>query len=233
MVNELQYISLREILSRVTRHPMLQEVDLEAVIQYTLEFFGLVGVPQIYEDKLVTLQIRNYKAELPCDIVRINQVRDERTGIAIRAMTDSFNTQSRFLPGGASFKTQNRILMTSFREGRVTISYKATHVDADGLPMLPDDQVFLLALEAYIKKRVFESKFDQGKIKGDVLERAEQQYFGLVGKCVNRFKMPSQSEMQAITGMMHRMIPSTNEFEAGFKGLGDSENYIVRKSHRR
>ena len=233
MVDELQYISLREILSRVNRHPMLQEVDLEAVIQYTLEFFGLIGVPQIYEDKLVTLDVHNFKAELPCDIVRIDQVRDERTGLAIRSMTDSFNTQSRFIPGGASFKTQNRIMMTSFPEGRVTVAYKAIHTDADGLPMLADDQVFLLALEAYIKKRVFEAKYDSDKIKGDVLTRAEQQYSSLAGKCINRFKMPSMSEMQTITGMMHRMIPSTHEFEAGFKGLGDSENYIVRKSHRR
>ena len=232
MVNELQYISLREILSRVTRHSMLQDVDLEAVIQYTLELFGLVGVPQIYEDKLAKVQIHNYKGELPCDIVRINQVRDERTGVCLRSMTDTFNTQSRFMPGGPSFKTQNRIIMTSFAEGLVLISYKAIHTDADGLPMLPDDQVFLLALEAYIKKRVFEAKFDADKIKREVLDRAEQQYFSLSAKAINRFKTPSMSEMQTITGMMHRMIPSTNEFEAGFKGMGDSENYIVRKSYR-
>ena len=233
MVDELQYVSLREILSRVTRHTMLQDVDLEAVIQYTLEFFGLVGVPQIYEDKLAKIQIHNYKGELPCDIVRINQVRDERTSLAIRSMTDSFNTQSRFLPGGASFKTQNRVIMTSFPEGSILVSYKAIHTDADNLPMLPDDQVFLLALEAYIKMRVFEAKYDADKIKRDVLDRAEQQYFSLARKTINRFKMPSPSEMQTITGMMHRMIPSTNEFENGFKGLGDTERYIVRKSHRR
>ena len=181
MINELQYISLREILSRVTRHNMLQDVDLEAVIQYTLEFFGLVGVPQIYEDKLAKIQIHNYnnkyKGELPCDIVRINQVREERSGTTLRAMTDNFNTQSRFIPGGASFKTQNRVIMTSFREGEVLVSYKAIHTDADGLPMLVDDQVFLLALEAYIKKRVFEAKFDADKIKREVLDRADQQYF--------------------------------------------------------
>lgn len=233
MVNEIQFISLREILSRVTRHGMLQDVDLEAVIQYTLEFFGLVGLPEIYEDKLVKVRIHNFKADLPCDIVRINQVRDERTGLALRSMTDSFNTQSRFIPGGASFKTQNRVIMTSFPEGSLLVSYKATHTDSDGLPMLPDDQVFLLALEAYIKMRVFQVKFDQDKIKRDVLDRAEQQYFSLAKKVTNRFKVPSQSEMQTITGMMHRMIPSLNEFENGFKGLGDTENFVVRKSHRR
>lgn len=233
MVNEVRFISLREILSRVTRHKTLQDVDLEAVIQYTLELFGLIGVPQLYEDKLVRLCIHNYTAELPCDIVRIIQVRDENTGIALRAMTDSFNTESRFLPGGASFKTQNGTLVTSFREGQVLVAYKAVHIDADNLPMLPDDQVFLLALEAYIKMRAFEDRYDQDKIRRDVLEKAEAQYSFYAGKAVSRFKTPSMSEMQAITGMMHRMIPSTNEFEAGFKGLGDSENYIVRKAHRR
>jgi hypothetical protein len=36
MTNVNGYVSLREILSRVARHPLLQDIDLEAAIQYTL-----------------------------------------------------------------------------------------------------------------------------------------------------------------------------------------------------
>lgn len=233
MVDELRYVSIREILSRVARHPMLQDVDLEAGIQYTLDFFGIVGMPQIYEDKLATVQIHNFKGELPCDIVRIKQVRDEHTKHILRAMTDNFNTADRFVPGGDSFKTQNRVIMTSFPEGEVLVSYQATHTDSDGLPMLPEDSVFLIALELYIKKERFQILFDQGKLRKDIFDNAKQDYLFAKGRAVNRYKVPSESEMQAITGMMHRMIPSTNEFEVGFKGLGDSENFVVKKSFRR
>ena len=140
-------------------------------------------------------------------------------------MTDSFNTKSKPLPAAPTFKTKNRVIHTSFREGKILISYKAIPTDADEIPMLPDNPVFLRALESFIKKERFGVLFDTGKIKGDVLQHAEQDYCWNVGKCVNDFKMPSISEMETITGMMHRMIPSHREFQAGFKGLGDTEYF--------
>ena len=77
------------------------------------------------------MHIHNYKGGLPCDIVRIHQVRDEHTKNILRSMTDNFNGKDRFIPGGDSFKTQNRIIYTSFPEGDVLVSYQATHTDSE------------------------------------------------------------------------------------------------------
>ena len=229
MTDEFEFVSIRNILADVTRHPLLQDIDLETAIYYTLRFFAIIGLPNIYEDKADCIDIHDFKGTLPCDIVQIIQVRDERTKIPLRGMTDSFNKFSCDTPGGASFKTQNRVIVTSFPEGKILVSYKAIKTDKDGLPMLPDDQVFLDALKSYIKKEMFSTLFDTGKIKGDVMARADQDYFWKIGKCANRFKMPSISEMQSITNMIHRMIPSTREFEHGFKGLGDKEHYNLHR----
>ena len=229
MNNEFEYISIRNILADVASHPLLQDVDLEAGIHYTIRFLAIVGVPEIYEDRIECVDIHNFKGQLPCDTVQIQQVRNERTKLPLRSMTDSFNGYSRGLPGGETFKTQNRVIVTSFPEGKVLISYRAIKTDADGLPMLPDDPIFLEALKAYIKRERFSILFDTGKIKGDVMMRTDQDYSWKVGKCINRFKMPSISEMQTLTNMMHRMIPSTREFEAGFKGMGDKEHYNLHR----
>lgn len=225
MVDNIQYVSLREIISRATRHPLLQDLDLEAAIQYAIDFIGIVGLPNIYIDKEECVEIHNYKGVLPCDLVRVTQVRDEKTKVCLRGMTDSFNGHSKHIPASPAFKTHGRTITTSFKEGRVRIAYKAIMVDNDELPMLPDNPVFLKALESYIKKERFGVLFDTGKIKGDVYNRAEQDYCWNVGKCVSDFKMPSESEMQSITGMIHRMIPSRREFQAGYKGMGDKEFY--------
>jgi hypothetical protein len=37
------------------------------------------------------------------------------------------------------------------------------------------------------------------------------------------FATPSESEMESITSMMHQLIPRLNEFQGGFKTLGDKE----------
>lgn len=75
-----------------------------------------------------------------------------------------------------SFKTQGRIIYTSFPEGSIELSYKAIPVDEDGYPLLIDDENYLAALEAYIKVRVFTVKFDTGKITGPVLQNAQTDY---------------------------------------------------------
>lgn len=225
MVDNIQYVPLKEIISRVTRHPLLQDLDLEAAIQYAVDFIGIVGLPDVYIDKQECVNIHNYQGTLPCDLIRIDQVREEKSKACLRSMTDSFNGHSKYVPAGPTFKTKGRTITTSFREGKVLIAYKAIMVDNDEIPMIPDNPVFLRALESYIKRERFSILFDMGKIKGDVYNKAEQDYCWNVGKCTSDFKMPSMSEMQTITGMMHRMIPSKSEFNAGFKGMGDREYY--------
>ena len=47
MVREIEYINIRELLSRVLRHPLLQDFTLEQAIQYTIDFIGLFGFSQL------------------------------------------------------------------------------------------------------------------------------------------------------------------------------------------
>lgn len=203
----------------------MQDLDLEAGVQYTLDFFGLMGLPNAYEEKQEVVKINDFRGILPCDLISIIQVRDERTKICLRSMTDSFYKHSRNISSEMSFKTQGRYIYTSFPHGHVRIAYKAIKVDEDGLPMLHDHPAFLKALEDYIKVQRFTVLFDIGRIRADVLSHAEREYAWSAGKCQSAFTIPSVSEMESITGMMHRLIPSRNEFSKGFKTLGDKEHY--------
>ena len=225
MVDNINFVSVKEVISRVTRHPMLQDLDLEAAIQYTVDFIAEIGLPNIYEDKEACVKIEKFRGLLPCDLISIIQVRDERTKVCLRAMTDTFNGSSSGIPGGASFKAKGKYITTSFENGEVRIAYRAIPVDENELPMLPDHPVFMKALELYIKRERFSVLFDLGKIKGDVFSKAEQDYCWQKGRCHNLFLIPSESEMESITGMMHRLIPSTHEFQNGYKGLGDREHF--------
>lgn len=125
--------------------------------------------------------------------------------------------------GEATFKTQGRVIFTSFPEGKVRVAYKSIPVDEDGFPLLIDNENYLACLEAYIKKQVFSIKFDQGKIAAGVLDRAEQSYAWLAGQLVSEFQIPSYSEMQSIQNYVTSILPSMRAFDQGFKHLGDRE----------
>ena len=223
MWSEYNYINIREILSRVMRHPLLTDLNLETAIQYTIDFFAVMGLPNVYVDKIDTISIDNYRGKLPCNCIAINQVRLARNGVCLRAMTDSFNGTHPEDKGELSFKTQGSVIFTSFKTGDIELSYKAIPTDDDGLPLLPDNPIFLKALELYIKKEWFTILFDMGKISPAVLQNTQQEYAFKAGQCNNEFIIPSVSEMEAFTRMYNTLVPRVNEFSKSFKHMGDRE----------
>ena len=226
MWSEFNYINIKEILNRLLRHPLLSDLNLETAIQYVVDFIACMGLPQTYQDKQITLNIKDFRAILPCNCVSINQVRECRTGRCLISMTDNFISHKN--ENIASFKTQGSIIYTSFKEGQIEISYKALPIDDEGLPLLPDNPIFLKALELYIKKEWFTILFDMGKISSAVLQNTQQEYAFKVGQCNNEFMVPSPSEMQAITGILNQLVPRYNEFSKGFKSLGNKEQLRVQ-----
>lgn len=262
MVKEVRYTSIKRVLDNLMEHPLLRDLTLEQVVRYTIRFIGIHGYSKFYEDKIETVDIDEFRGVLPCDLISIIQVKDLRTGVCMRSMTDNFangmredvridkfdrankldgrgsNIKAKDVIGGyipprlvyleePAFKTQGRVIYTSFPEGCVEIAYKSIPVDEDGFPKLLDNENYLACLEAYIKKTVFTMKFDTGKIAPGVLKNAQMDYAWLAGQLQAEMVMPSTSEMESISRMLGAMIPRVREFEKGFKEEGNRE-YIRR-----
>lgn len=232
MISNINFINIREILSRLTRHPLMTDINLETVIQYTIDFIGIMGLPNIYLDKVVDLTIENYRAQLPCDLISVNQVRLSQNGSCIRSMTDNFNMHNIYddsrNTSEPTFKTQGTIIYTSFKDGSIQLSYKAIPIDEEGLPLIPDNPIFLETLELYIKKKWFTILFDMGKIQPAVLNNTQQEYAFKAGQCNNEFIIPSPSEMETLTNVWSQLIPRVNEFKKGFRHLGNKEYIKVQ-----
>lgn len=230
MVKEYNYISIKEILNRLMRHPLLRDVNLDQVIQYTIDFISIFGMPKFYFDKQETLHIEDYRAMLPCDLIAINQVKECTTNTCLRSMTDNFLSEDYYekkngyrVPQELTFKVQGQVIFTSFREGDITVSYKAIPVDDNGFPLLIDNPTFLKTLEAYIKKELFTIMFDMGKITTPVLQNAQQQYSWLAGQLQSEFTIPSISEMESLKRSWCTLLQRTTSFNDGFRNNGNQE----------
>lgn len=233
MIKNTKYIKIYEVLSRILRHPMLQDVNLEAAIQYTLDFIHIVGVPDMFEDKEVKLTLHNYRAELPCDLISITQVMNCKDRSCLRSMTDSFDPDGydegrrslgyRNFKEEDTFKVQNHIIIASIKEGEIKIAYKAIPVDEDGYPLLQDNPTYLNALELYIKLQVFTVLFDQNKISAAVLQNTQTDYAWKVGQLQSEMTIPSESEMESICRSWTTLLQRTTDFDNGWRHLGDRQ----------
>lgn len=230
MIKEYQYTNIRRILDELHKHPLLSDLTLEQVVSYVVSFIGIFGMPKLYQDKEEILYIEDFRAKLPCDLISINQIKECKTGVCLRSMTDNFMPREYYdknvgykVPQEKTFKTQGQILYVSFKTGDVFISYKALPVDKDGFPLLIDNSVFLRALEAYIKREVFTILFDMGKIQAAVLQNAQQQYAWLAGQLQSEFTIPSVSEMESIKRSWCTLIQRASSFNDGFRNNGNQE----------
>ena len=230
MIKEIQYTNIRRVLDELHRHPLLQDLTIDQAVSYLITFIGIFGLPNLYLDKETILHVDNFRAKLPCDLVSINQIMECKTGTCLRSMTDTFLPEESYLrtnnsraPQELAFKVQGMVLITSFKDGDVKLSYKAIPIDDEGFPQLIDNPVFIEALRAYIKKEQFVILFDQGKISQQALQNAQQQYAWLAGQLQSEFTIPSVSEMETITRLWNTLIPKVSEFNRGFHSLGNKE----------
>lgn len=235
MIKEYQYTNIRRVLDELHRHPLLSDLTLEQVVSYIVSFIGIFGMPKLYQDKEEVLHIEEFRCKLPCDLISINQIKECKTGVCLRSMTDNFMSREHYdrstgykIPQELSFKTQGQVLYVSFKTGDVSVSYKAIPVDKDGFPLLIDNPVFLKTLEAYIKREAFTILFDMGKIAPAVLQNTQQQYSWLAGQLQSEFTIPSISEMESIKNSWCTLLQRTTEFREGFKNNG-SQEYIKVK----
>lgn len=126
-----------------------------------------------------------------------------------------------------SYKIQGNVIFTDAPTTIIEVSYRALEMDEDGYPLLPNNAIFLRAVEAYIKFKRFTILFDMGKINQAVFANAQQEYDWCVGQSYSDFIIPTEDEMQTISNMWNTLIPRVSEHRSGF-ATANQRQYIKR-----
>ncbi len=69
-----KYTSVKTVFDQALRNPLLNGLSFEAMVDYTISFLHIVGVPAEFVDKLYTVDYDNYRAPIPEDFVECNQL---------------------------------------------------------------------------------------------------------------------------------------------------------------
>ena len=225
---EMQFVKIQRIADDLAEHPMLRDIPFDRIINYAQELMGVIGSPKLFLDKIEKVEINNYRGVLPCDFISMIQVRGVKHQCGpdeYVATANTFHTAERkdnyiSLP---TYKVQGDVIITSREKDTIEVSYRAIPVDENGWPMLPDNAVFIRALEAYIKMKRFTVLFDQGQISLQVFNNAQQDYAWCVGQAETEFARPTIDEMETITNMWNRLIPTVSEHRNGFATAHNKE----------
>lgn len=224
---------ISRIADRIMRHPLMQDISFETIVDYTLDFIQIVGCPQFFEEKTAILEVDKYRALLPCDYVsmiqvRINDPKYDNRHYAYRYSTDSFHFSENKPNVGMkgtdfTYKIQGELIYTSTENTTIEIAYNAIATDEEGFPLLPDNSSFLRALELYIKKQWFTILFDLGRINANILNQTLQDYSWAVGDCQVEFTRLSLDKAESLFNSWSTLIIRAREHHKGFLNNGIKE----------
>lgn len=213
----MEYISAEKVMDRITRHPLLEDMPYEIVIDHIEDFMRKMGVPNSFLDKTAMIHIEEYRGQLPCDFYSMTQVRD-KVGNYYKYTTDSFHMsplKEKDRNTGHTYKIQGSVIFTSIRNTDIEIAYTALPVDSEGIPLIPDNASYINALMLYIKVQKFTELFECGKLNPQALQHAERDYAFALGQAKTSLIMPTLDQMESITQMWNSLIRRKNH-KTGF-----------------
>ena len=159
MVNG-KMVSVGNIIWKVMRNPLTQDITYEQAAEFALEFIKLVNAPLSYSDEVKSLKLNEYKTYLPSNVINIRGVRYTGTDgcqdpIAMRYATDLYHVNGDTEDTSDcnkeyTYVVQNCVLIASKKEGYVDISYKAISLDDEGFPLIPDNESYKVGLELIV-----------------------------------------------------------------------------------
>ena len=287
-----KYISLKAIMEQVYADNGYQfELPWIDCMLWTEEALNLIGHPRQYIRKVTghkehpNLDIKNYRAELPCDFHSLEQIavngrpaeysgntfhhlldgaccgiegytnlaanvssknwgtvvkvtdtdgsaryeqRDEEemdnlnidySGMMTFDMTE-YNTTS---DHPITFDLNNNNITLSVKEGQVCMAYLAIPTDEEGLPLIPEDTSYQLAIKKYLAMKIDYIAWRRGELQQAVFHHSEQEWQWYVGQASNKAKMPNIDQLEFIKNQTMRLLPNINSHETFFRTQGSPE----------
>lgn len=146
-----QYTNIRLIMDKLMRHPLLSDLTLETVVDYTVDFMRIVGVPRMFIDRIAAIPITDYKGTIPTDWV--DTIMIKYNDKAMRYSTDAFhlyhpieNTggllsnpviESNALERITQYLELNSMEEIAFSDGTTTIQIQANSILTDYPTLIP------------------------------------------------------------------------------------------------
>lgn len=231
-------ISIGNILWKVLKQPIVQDLKYEDAAEYAVEYLRLIGAPLSFEDKVDRIKLNFYKAALPKNIINIRGVEyascDCGGGIAMRYASDIYHMDvdnNLDCDNGTeeyTYISQNNVLTTSMKDGWVNISYSAISTDEFGYPLVPDNESFKMGLEYYIIHRTLEGLWSMGKITDKVFQYYEQKRHYYSAQATNSMTIKNMDQMETMLNSINRMIIDVNPQRSFYKNFGTKKSINIK-----
>ena len=245
------YTSVKEVVEGLYRdYGSQEELDLWDLIEWCGEALDLIGAHQQYITMVEDWQVCDYRKDLPCNLISIQQISYEgyplkyAAGVFGPASSTDSNTYT--LNGDTAnsdnfpqvnteeisldhrYYINDAYLVASFENGCITVSYTATKVDEDGFPMIPDEVTYKKALKSYCQMMLDRREWRRQRLSEAVYRDSQRDWEWYVRTARGKAQMPNIDKMESIKNQWVKLKPNQNSYNNFFSDLNTRE----RKKHK-
>jgi len=126
-----------------------------------------------------------------------------------------------------SYVIENNLVKTSFKDGKLCLSYTAFPLDEFCYPLVPDDISYSEAMFWYIYKKMILGGY-MPNANGMTYQVAEQQWKYYCTQARNAANFPDIAGYESFLDQWVRLIPNINRHDENFRDINKRED-LVRK----
>lgn len=236
-------VSFKTIIAKVYRDLGLKDNEdlISDILEWAAEALEFIGVYNQYESIPTTIEINNYKGEVPCGLIALEQASynnypivyntgtqlPKHTSLDYKYLTPySFNqekinngllvdTKYKF-GNGETFKMSKGWFKTSFETGKLDIVYTSMLLDDDGFPLIPDDTSYKEALYWYINYKITYGQARRGEIAASFYTDAYDKWNWYCNQAGANAMMPDLTTLENIKRSFISLKPNIYKFNTEF-----------------
>lgn len=114
-------------------------------------------------------------------------------------------------------------IVSNIKNGFIKLSYIATYVDGDGMPMIPDSTSYSEAIYWYIVMKMLYAEYFKGQADINMYNDAKMAWNFYRNQAYGEAMMPDQNDMLNISNTWHTLVPEIESDKTFLSTLGDQQ----------
>ena len=240
-----KFVSTDFIIDKIQKdHQFNIAMDKYEIADDIFDAIELIGVRIPYVHRITNgegdnpdvIMIKDYSAELPCDLRSIEGVRTHLSKAPLIEDSSTFHpqkgTSNEQYPGQSQYLVyhiNDNFIFTNFEEGEIEISYLAFPTDGDGVPLIPDDTRYIKGIVAMVAKDIGARLWRRGQLEDKYYEELKSEAAWYIGSAANSLNTPNYDKAESMKNQLSRMIRSSNHHAYNFKYLNSQEILKIHK----
>lgn len=221
----IKYTTCERIISKVYSDLEINSnLKEKTIINWIGEAMEFMDTTIMKQSKVVELEIDGYRALLPCDLAEVESCKRGNTTMhydltkgssAYHNNTAVWNNKDKFQNPINTYTIQAPFLNVFFEKGFVTLYYKGFPVDENGIPLVPDNILFVEACYLYILYKLKTPQYHAGTLSFSEWRALYNTFARMSDKARADVSFPHPDKIESILNSWNRIITVVNDHKFG------------------